>query len=68
MNITESLKSGAYSDLSGGRAQRLMTPCSNDTCTWFDDLDGMPLNRWYPFLETIEDGVRFSSSPHRERR
>jgi hypothetical protein len=58
LNITESTSTGAYKDLSGGRAQRLITPCDDEKCTWYDDLDGMPLNRWYPSLETLEDGVR----------
>ncbi|KAL8291595.1 hypothetical protein RQP46_001853 [Phenoliferia psychrophenolica] len=47
---------GAYDDYSGGRATRVITPCANLTCTWSEDIDGIPLNRWYPTLETIEDG------------
>lgn len=53
---------GAYKDLSGGRAQRLITPCEDEQCAWFDDLYGMPINRWYPSLETLEDGVRSSQT------
>ncbi|KAK4703171.1 hypothetical protein P7C70_g3046, partial [Phenoliferia sp. Uapishka_3] len=55
---TEGLKegTGAYDDYSGGRATRVITPCANQTCTWTEDIDGIPLNRWYPTLETIEDG------------
>lgn len=33
-----------------------MTPCSDGTCNWTADLDGIPVNRWYPSLETLEDG------------
>lgn len=56
-NITEGLvNSGAYDDLSGGRATRIITPCSTGNCTWTEDIYGIPVNRWYPTLETIEDG------------
>jgi hypothetical protein len=50
--------SGAYDDLSGGRATRVISPasCTDGTCNWTEDVDGIPLNRWYPTLETIEDG------------
>jgi hypothetical protein len=51
-----SSNSGAYDDLDGGRATRVITPCSDQTCNWTEDVDGIPLNRWYPTLETIEDG------------
>lgn len=46
-----------YGDAAGGRALRLLTPCSDGTCQWSDDNpDEMPLPRWYPTIETIEDG------------
>ncbi|KAM0746295.1 glyoxal oxidase [Meredithblackwellia eburnea MCA 4105] len=47
---------GAYKDYSGGRATRVLTPCDNSTCDWTEDVDGIPKNRWYPTLETLEDG------------
>lgn len=53
-NITEG--QGAYDDFSGGRATRVLTPCSDDSCNWTEDVDGIPVNRWYPYLETLEDG------------
>lgn len=56
LNLSDSVKAGDYKDLSGGRARRIITPCSDETCTWNDDLDGMPKNRWYPTVETLEDG------------
>lgn len=33
-----------------------MTPCSDETCNWMIDPTGIPVNRWYPTLETLEDG------------
>ncbi|KAL8283502.1 hypothetical protein RQP46_005605 [Phenoliferia psychrophenolica] len=56
-NITAATtNSGAYDDLNGGRATRVITPCSDETCNWSEDVDGIPINRWYPTLETLEDG------------
>ncbi|GAA5912661.1 hypothetical protein JCM6882_004705 [Rhodosporidiobolus microsporus] len=54
LNIAEGF--GAYKDLSGGRAARLLTPCTNHTCDWDDDIYAMPENRWYPHVETMVDG------------
>lgn len=48
---------GAYDSFSGGRSTRVMTPCSDSTCNWTEDTDGIPVNRWYPSLETLEDGT-----------
>ena len=57
VNITAATtNSGAYDDLSGGRAVRIITPCTDDSCNWTEDVDGMPTNRWYPYVETLEDG------------
>lgn len=53
-NVTEG--AGVYDDYSGGRATRVITPCDDETCNWTEDVDGIPLNRWYPSLETLEDG------------
>ncbi|KAK4701875.1 hypothetical protein P7C70_g4353, partial [Phenoliferia sp. Uapishka_3] len=54
LNIT--VIDGAYDDASGGRATRVITPCDDETCNWSEDVDGIPVNRWYPSLETLEDG------------
>ncbi|GAA5881330.1 hypothetical protein JCM8547_006048 [Rhodosporidiobolus lusitaniae] len=55
LNISEGF--GAYKDLSGGKAARIMTPCDNQTCDWYDDVDAMPENRWYPHVETLSVGA-----------
>ncbi|BGP44159.1 hypothetical protein JCM10449v2_008223 [Rhodotorula kratochvilovae] len=47
---------GAYDDYDGGRAARWITPCDDETCVWSEDMDEMPINRWYPTLETMADG------------
>lgn len=54
VNITEG--GGAYGDFSGGRTIRVLTPCSDGGCSWTEDVDGMPINRWYPSLETLPTG------------
>ncbi|GAA5833629.1 hypothetical protein JCM11251_003187 [Rhodosporidiobolus azoricus] len=54
LNIAEGF--GAYKDLSGGRAARILSPCTNGTCDWDDDVYAMPENRWYPHVETMIDG------------
>ncbi|GAA6015966.1 hypothetical protein JCM10207_006822 [Rhodosporidiobolus poonsookiae] len=43
-------------DMSGGQAARILSPCTNGTCGWWDDMYEMPLNRWYPHVETMVDG------------
>ena len=47
---------GAYRAFDGGRSTRVMTPCADQTCNWTEDEEGIPINRWYPSLETLEDG------------
>ncbi|KAK4698401.1 hypothetical protein P7C70_g7874, partial [Phenoliferia sp. Uapishka_3] len=42
VDIVESTKTGAYEDLSGGRAQRIITPCTNETCTCINPMDKKP--------------------------
>lgn len=44
-----------YGDSDGGRSVRLLNPCDDGTCNWAMD---QPLSsrRWYPTLETLEDG------------
>ncbi|GAA5975977.1 hypothetical protein JCM21900_005509 [Sporobolomyces salmonicolor] len=53
-DITEG--QGAFDDYSGGNAARWLTPCDDDSCNWSEDFDEMPTARWYPTLETLEDG------------
>jgi len=56
-NITAATtNSGAYDDESGGRTVRLLDPCTDDSCNWYEDEDGIPVNRWYPSLETLPEG------------
>lgn len=56
VNVAEG--AGAYDDFSGGRTMRMITPtCPAGKCTWTEDIDGMPINRWYPTIETLEDGT-----------
>ncbi|KAI5475839.1 hypothetical protein MNV49_000803 [Pseudohyphozyma bogoriensis] len=56
LNLSSTTPSGDYQDTDGGRDLRLITPCDDDSCSWTDDMDGMPANRWYPSLETLSDG------------
>jgi hypothetical protein len=53
------IEASADDGADGGRAIRLYTPCdtaAGETCDWVDDIDGMTTRRWYPTLETLEDG------------
>ncbi|GAA5918264.1 hypothetical protein JCM1841_002135 [Sporobolomyces salmonicolor] len=45
-----------YDNVAGGKAARLLTPCDDDSCEWTDDVDFMPLSRWYPTVETLPTG------------
>lgn len=48
---------GPYQDWDGGKALRLLDPCDDETCDWLDDPTMyMTSRRWYPTLETLEDG------------
>lgn len=53
-NVTEG--GGPYDDTSGGRTVRVLDPCTDDSCNWYEDAYAMPINRWYPSLETLPDG------------
>ncbi|KAL4246190.1 Copper radical oxidase [Abortiporus biennis] len=46
---------GIYDDPDGGQSMRLLNPCDGDNCNWFltEDMSG---RRWYPTVETLEDG------------
>ncbi|TFY64242.1 hypothetical protein EVG20_g6011 [Dentipellis fragilis] len=44
-----------YNDADGGKSLRLLDPCDDGECNWV--LAGnLPSRRWYPSLETLEDG------------
>ncbi|WVN87854.1 uncharacterized protein L203_103050 [Cryptococcus depauperatus CBS 7841] len=46
-----------YKDWDGGKAIRLLNPCDDENCQWLDDPTlYMSSRRWYPTLETLEDG------------
>ncbi|ORY24774.1 glyoxal oxidase precursor [Naematelia encephala] len=46
-----------YGDWDGGKAIRLLDPCDDESCNWVDNPDMyMTSRRWYPTLETLEDG------------
>ncbi|KAI5479758.1 glyoxal oxidase [Pseudohyphozyma bogoriensis] len=46
-----------YEDGDGGKATRTLNTCTDETCDWTDDgTNYMTTRRWYPTLETLEDG------------
>ena len=46
-----------YGDWDGGMAVRFLNPSDDGTCNWLDDpAMYMTSRRWYPTLETLEDG------------
>ncbi|SCZ96458.1 BZ3500_MvSof-1268-A1-R1_Chr8-2g10206 [Microbotryum saponariae] len=47
---------GAYKDYAGGRTVRILTPSDDGGAEWYEDKYGMPVNRWYPYIETLETG------------
>ncbi|WWC91234.1 uncharacterized protein L201_006176 [Kwoniella dendrophila CBS 6074] len=47
----------AYKDWDGGKAIRFLDPCDDESCEWLDNPTMyMTSRRWYPTLETLEDG------------
>ncbi|TCD68055.1 hypothetical protein EIP91_011600 [Steccherinum ochraceum] len=46
---------GPYDDPDGGQSLRLLDPCDDGNCNWSIYGD-MTTRRWYPTLETLEDG------------
>ncbi|TDL21722.1 glyoxal oxidase [Rickenella mellea] len=49
-----------FQDADGGQSIRLLDPCDDQSCNWKDDNDNdMTTRRWYPTLETLEDGSMF---------
>ncbi|BGP18930.1 hypothetical protein JCM10213_005483 [Rhodosporidiobolus nylandii] len=48
---------GPYKNGDGGKATRRLDVCDDETCDWVDDGSNyMTTRRWYPTLETLEDG------------
>lgn len=46
-----------YGDWDGGKAVRLLNPCDDENCNWEDNpAMYMSTRRWYPTVETLEDG------------
>ncbi|KAL5507236.1 hypothetical protein ACEPAH_6692 [Sanghuangporus vaninii] len=51
---------GPYDDPDGGQSLRLLDPCDDESCDWVVHGDNaMTTRRWYPTLETLEDGSMF---------
>ncbi|GAA6043740.1 hypothetical protein JCM8097_000504 [Rhodosporidiobolus ruineniae] len=49
---------GPYQDGDGGKATRRLDVCDDESCDWVDDGSNyMTTKRWYPTLETLEDGT-----------
>ena len=47
----------AYGNWDGGKAVRLLDACDDESCNWLDNpAMYMSTRRWYPTLETLEDG------------
>lgn len=58
--VTDPSQTGGppYDDPDGGQSVRLLNPCDDGTCDWILDTP-MTTRRWYPTLETLEDGSMF---------
>jgi len=46
---------GPYDNPDGGQSIRLLNPCDDGSCNWSETAP-MTTRRWYPTLETLEDG------------
>ncbi|KAK4052086.1 hypothetical protein OIV83_002380 [Microbotryomycetes sp. JL201] len=47
-----------YDNGDGGKATRRLDVCADENCDWVDDGSNyMTTRRWYPTLETLEDGT-----------
>ncbi|KAG8795667.1 hypothetical protein FRC12_011639 [Ceratobasidium sp. 428] len=51
---TQNGTDGPYHSHDGGKAIRLLNPCQDKSCNWWES--SMPTRRWYPTLENLEDG------------
>ncbi|KAL0956614.1 hypothetical protein HGRIS_002750 [Hohenbuehelia grisea] len=47
---------GAYDDPDGRRSMRILDPCDDGNCGWVLSNE-MTSKRWYPTVETLEDGT-----------
>lgn len=48
---------GPYQDYAGGTAIRLFNPCTDGSCQWTaSNAARMQSERWYPTVETLQDG------------
>nr|XP_018259146.1 glyoxal oxidase [Kwoniella dejecticola CBS 10117]OBR81304.1 glyoxal oxidase [Kwoniella dejecticola CBS 10117] len=57
MPNTQQTGQSPYKDWDGGKAIRLIDPCDDESCEWVDNpAMYMTSRRWYPTLETLEDG------------
>ncbi|WWC73126.1 uncharacterized protein I206_107092 [Kwoniella pini CBS 10737] len=57
MPNTQQSGQSPYKDWDGGKAIRLIDPCDDESCEWVDNpAMYMTSRRWYPTLETLEDG------------
>ncbi|PLW32204.1 hypothetical protein PCANC_18930 [Puccinia coronata f. sp. avenae] len=45
-----------YKNKDGGKSMRLLNPCNDNSCQWVESTP-MTTRRWYPTLETLEDGT-----------
>lgn len=54
-----------YENYNGGTALRLFDPCTDETCEYTTPAQStMQSERWYPTLETLQDGSIIIVSSH----
>jgi len=57
LNAPSQTGGAPYDDPDGGFSIRLLDPCDDETCNWVvPDSISMSSRRWYPTVETLEDG------------
>ncbi|KAF8519747.1 glyoxal oxidase N-terminus-domain-containing protein [Hysterangium stoloniferum] len=54
----ENFFDATYQDFDGSRGIRIIDPCTDGKCTWFDNSSLIAMNkkRWYPGIESLPDG------------
>ncbi|THU94176.1 DUF1929-domain-containing protein [Dendrothele bispora CBS 962.96] len=57
LNWDDPSSNGPYNDPDGRRSIRLLNPCDDGTCNWSEAEQQMDSRRWYPTVETLEDGT-----------
>ncbi|KAF7358228.1 hypothetical protein MVEN_00871500 [Mycena venus] len=55
-NAIDSSGTGPYDDPDGGKSIRTLVPCDDGSCEWID-AQPMTSRRWYPTVETLQDGT-----------